>query len=75
MEVYEKLKQEKDLGKKLDWDEITYEELYIMSLQENIPDSMIGDLYNVDKEVVKRKRYKWNIKITSANLMFASFIK
>lgn len=73
--MYEALKSRKENGELLEWENITYEILHQLSLVESIPDSMIGDLYGVTKETVRNKRYKWNLKITGANLLFAQLFK
>lgn len=73
--LYDELENKKKLGEKLNWDEITFNELFQLSLVESIPDSLIGYLYDVDKYTVRKKRYKWNLKITISNLILASLTK
>jgi len=59
-EIYYKLETLKKMKGKLDWDAITYSELF--ELFKDCPDSIIASLYDVDTKEVKKKRYKWNIK-------------
>ncbi|OAA86420.1 hypothetical protein [Clostridium ljungdahlii] len=60
---YELLLSKKDCGIQLDFDKITYDELYELSFIENIPDSIVGDLFRITKEAVRKKRYKLGIKL------------
>ena len=62
MYSYLELKKLKDDGQKLDFNSISKEQLEKLFYEENIPDSLIGELYNVSKNVVRNKRYKWDIK-------------
>lgn len=73
--LYDELENKKKSGEKLNWDEITFNELFQLSLVESIPDSMIGYLYDIDKYTVRKKRYKWNLKITISNLILVSLTK
>lgn len=57
MPIYQELLKKKE---QLKWGDITKEELERL-FDENIPDSMIAELYNVSKGKVKYKRDKWNI--------------
>jgi hypothetical protein len=45
------------------FDEITKNELYQLSIIENKADSLIGNLFNMDRSDVRKKRYKWDIKV------------
>ncbi len=63
--LYNKLKYKKENGEKLDWDKITKEELEEL-FEEDIPDSMVSDLYNVSQSKVTYKRKKWNINMRSS---------
>ncbi len=62
-QLYNKLSERKNSGEKLVWDEITREELE--DLFEDIPDSMIAELYGVSKADVTKKRKKWNITMNN----------
>ena len=59
-DLYQQLNLRKKQGETLEWDKITKEEL--KELFREYPDSAIADLYNIKKEQVRAKRYKWNIK-------------
>ena len=54
---------EKKKNKKLDWQEITKEQLEELFINENISDSMIADLYDISKSSVTYKRKKWDITL------------
>lgn len=58
--LYKKLLAKKKQGEKLEWNDITKEELE--DLFEEVPDSMIAELYDVTKSQVTTKRKKWDIK-------------
>lgn len=58
---YENLKLRKSIGEKLDFEKITYDELKQLWWDETFPDSLIGELYDVTKETVRKKRYKLNV--------------
>lgn len=60
--LYEKLQSRKDNGEELDFERITYKELYQLWWEECVADSIIGNLYNVAKDVVRKKRYKLGLK-------------
>ena len=59
-DLYQQLNLRKKQGETLEWDKITKEQL--KELFREYPDSAIADLYNIKKEQVRAKRYKWNIK-------------
>jgi hypothetical protein len=61
--LYDKFKFLKEKGHIKVFDEITKDELYQLSIIENKADSLIGNLFNVDKTDVRKKRYKWDIKV------------
>lgn len=65
-DLYQKLVKRKKKGEKLEWNNITKEELE--DLFEKYTDSMIADLYDVSKSQVKSKREKWNIKLINYTL-------
>lgn len=58
--LYQELVERKNKGEKLEWNNITKEELE--ELFEKHTDNMIADLYDVSKSQVKNKREKWDIK-------------
>ena len=58
--LYQELVERKNKGKKLEWNDITKEELE--ELFEKSSDSMIANLYGVSKSQVTNKRKKWDIK-------------
>lgn len=62
-QLYKLLLAKKECGYKLDFEDITYDKLYEISFIENIPDSFVGDLFNVTREAVRKKRYKMGIKL------------
>ena len=60
-DLYQKLVERKNKGEKLEWNNITKEELE--ELFEKNTDNVIADLYGVSQSQVKNKRQKWNIKL------------
>lgn len=68
--LYQELVERKNKGEKLEWNDITKEELE--ELFEKNSDNMIADLYGVSKSQVKYKREKWDIK--SINYIFKKFL-
>ena len=52
--LYEELLKQKNVGKKLDWNSITKEELE--DLFEKCSDSIIAELYDITKAQVTNKR-------------------
>ncbi len=65
-DLYQKLVERKKKGEKLEWNNISKEELE--ELFEKHTDNMIADLYDVSKSQVKSKREKWNIKLINYTL-------
>jgi hypothetical protein len=61
--LYDKFKILQEKGNLKSFDEITKDELYQLSIIENKADSLIGYLFNVDSKDVRKKRYKWDIKV------------
>ena len=53
--LYEELRKRKESGEKLDWNKISKDELKEL-FDENIPDSMIAELYEISKSKVTYKR-------------------
>ena len=74
MYSYDELKQMKEEGIKLDFDNIMKEQLEKLYYEDNIPNSMIADLYDVEPNKVKNKRYKWNIKLNNPKHLYTNFI-
>ena len=68
--LYQELVERKNKGEKLEWNNITKEELE--ELFEEHTDNMIADLYDVSKSQVKSKRDKWDIKMI--NYTFEKFL-
>lgn len=64
--LYQELVERKNKGEKLEWNNITKEELE--ELFEEHTDNMIADLYDVSKSQVKSKREKWDIKLINYTL-------
>ncbi len=60
-DLYEELVERKNRGEKLEWDNITREELE--ELFDKRSDNMIAELYGVSKSKVTTKRNKWDIKL------------
>ena len=59
---YEELQLRKDNDEKIVFENITYEELSQLWWDEVVSDYEIADLYEVKKEIVRKKRYKMGIK-------------
>lgn len=59
---FEELRKRKLNGEKLEWDNITKEQLKEL-FKENCSDTMIAELYGVTKSKVQYKRTKWDITI------------
>ena len=68
MFTYLELKEKKENGEKLDFDLINKEQLERLFYNDNCSDSIIADLYDIDKKNVKKKRYKWDINISRKTL-------
>jgi hypothetical protein len=60
--LYEQLKSRKKDGEQLDFKAITYEELNKLWNTERKSDAMIGELYNVTKVAVRKKRGRMDMK-------------
>ena len=60
--LYDELKTRKDNGEILDISILNEEMLKELWWNENVPDSIIADLFDVDKKVITNKRYKWGLK-------------
>lgn len=71
--TYQELEEMKKSGVHLNWDDITKEQLEKLFIEENIPNSLIADLYDVSKERVRYKRKKWNISIYSAKYLYKRY--
>lgn len=71
--TYQELEEMKKNGIHLNWDDITKEQLEKLFIDENIPNSLIADLYDVSKERVRSKRRKWNISMYSANYIYKRY--
>lgn len=59
--LYNQLLKEKQEGKILKKENLTYEVLYELSIIENIADSVVGELYNLNKNQIKYLRNKYNL--------------
>jgi hypothetical protein len=58
---YEELKVIKENGEQLNFNEITYDELYTLWWEEKVNDKQIGALYGVSNRSVAYKRKRLNI--------------
>jgi ribosomal protein L33 len=63
LSLYDQLKSKKENGEQLDFKKITYEELYKLWHTESKSDAMIGEIYNVTKGAVRKKRDRLNMKM------------
>jgi len=72
---YDELLEMKNTGVKLNFDEITKEQLEYLFLDEGIINSDIARLYDVDAEKVRRKRRKFDITIYSSKYLYNSYVK
>jgi hypothetical protein len=63
LSLYDQLKSRKENGEQLDFKKITYEELYKLWHTESKSDAMIGEIYNVTKGAVRKKRDRLNMKM------------
>ncbi|MDR3552313.1 MAG: hypothetical protein P4L75_04235 [Clostridia bacterium] len=66
--LYDQLKSRRVKGEELDFKKITYEELYRLWHTEKKSDAMIGELYNVTKGAVRRKRDRMDMKMYDIEL-------
>lgn len=62
MKTYNSLLQNKNNGKKYTKKDLTYNILYSLAIKENISDSLIGDLFCMNKNQVKYIRTKYNLE-------------
>ena len=60
--LYDELKARKDSGELLHISMLNEEILEELWWGENVPDSIIADLFGVDKKVITDKRHKWGLK-------------
>lgn len=56
--VYNNLKNLKENGKPFTKNDLTYDILYQLSIVENIPDGLIGNIFDLTKEQVRNERIK-----------------
>lgn len=78
MYSYKELEQKKNSGEKLDWNNISKDQLRHLFFLDNIPDSLIAKLYDVTKNKVTYKRKKLGITFNSKdyyNLIYSEFKK
>ncbi|WP_054954836.1 hypothetical protein [Paenibacillus dakarensis] len=61
--VFNSYVMRKAQGEMMNLELLSLEDLQEMFIDENIPDSILADLFNTDKNNVKKKRYKYNIKL------------
>lgn len=66
--LYDQLKSRKKNGEKLDFTKITYDELYKLWHTESNSDAIIGELYNVTKCAVRKKRDRMDMKMYYENV-------
>jgi len=66
--LYNQLRSRKHNGEQLDFKVVTYDELYKLCYTEKMSDAMIGELYNVTKMAVRKKRGRMDIKIYDIDL-------
>ena len=59
--LYKQLIKDKKNGKVMNKEDLTYENLYELSVIENTPDSLIGDIFNITKGQVRYLRKKFGI--------------
>ena len=75
MGKYDELKARKDSGEVLDISMLNEEMLRELWWDENIPDSIIADLFDVDKKVITNKRYKFGLRQQECQAMhFATIL-
>ena len=65
---YDQLRLRKRDGEKLDFTKITYDELYKLWYTERNSDAVIGELYNVTKVAVRKKRDRMDMKMYDTGL-------
>lgn len=66
--LYEELEAKKKSGVELSWDDITYNDLKQMYIEENCSANMIADLYDIKQGKVRTKLSKWDISIRNATM-------
>lgn len=59
--LYKKLKEEKRNGKVFTKDDLTYDILFELAIIENIPDSLVADIYNLTINQLRYLRKKYNL--------------
>jgi len=59
---YNELKEFVDNGGELDWKEITFEQLEQLVDVDYQIDTNIASLYKINRDMVRTKRYKWNLR-------------
>lgn len=59
--LYNKLNTEKTNGKILTTEDLTYDVMFELSIIENIPDSLIGELFDLKKHQIRYLRQKMNL--------------
>lgn len=60
--LYDRLKERKRSGEKLDMKTVNPETLYTLWWREECTDAAIADLYGVDRKKVTNLRHKWGVK-------------
>jgi len=65
--TYEELSKQKEEGKKLDWENISRDQLANLFIVENIPTSLIAELYDVSVNKVRYKREKLDVTQNSTD--------
>lgn len=68
MILYEKLKQEKKNGKRLDFNELSIKQLRRLFIDEKVSDRLIGELFEVSKSKVSYRRTKHGITLRNVNI-------
>lgn len=67
--VYNNLKNLKENGKPFTKNDLTYDILYQLSIVENIPDGLIGNIFDLTKEQVRNERIKNDLQNVFAKKM------
>lgn len=60
--LYNELLNDKKNGKIFKKDDLTEDILYKLAIEENIADSLVGDIFNISKEQVRYLRKKYNMQ-------------
>ncbi len=71
---YKELLELKKQGQKLNFDDISKEQLASLFIDEQIPNKLIAYLYDVDSSKVLYKRRKWDIKVNSIDYIYKNFV-